>query len=156
MSAAQVSLCCLGHCFSNMPKADFWGNGNSIYDTLRTGTVTKDKNAWSLCWYYYRRNYVTTRCTRFTEATNAASEFLPVLAHTSIHIPLFNPIRKLLLEEIVGGKIKKDKSQCQAKEKKVFISDHWHIGNKNHIVKLRNYEVVYVFIFRLLGIWENS
>ena len=121
MSAAQMSLCCLGHCSSNMPKADFWGNGNSIRDTPRTGTVTKDKNAWSLRWYYYWRNYVTTRCTRFTEATNAASEFLPILAHTSLHIPLLNPIRKLLLQEIVGGGGGKVKVNVKRRKRKFLL-----------------------------------
>lgn len=101
-----MSSCCLGHSFSNMPKMDFWSNGNSIHDTV-TGTVIKDTNAWSLCWcYYYWHNCVTTWWTSFTEATNLASECLPILAHTSLHTPIFNPIRKLLLQENVKKKKK--------------------------------------------------
>lgn len=138
-----------------MPKMDFWSNGNSIHDTI-TGTVIKDTNAWSLCWYYYYwHNCVTTWWTSFTEATNLASECLPILAHTSLHTPIFNPIRKLLLQENVKKK-EKGKSQCQVKENKDFSSDHWNTGNKNQAVKLKKYEVVCVFIFRFLGIWENS
>ena len=129
-------------------KMDFWSNGSSIHDTMRTGTVTKDTNAWSLCcYYYYWHNCVTTWCTSFTEPINAASERLPILAHTSLHIPTFNPIRKLLLQENV--KKKEGKSQCQVKENKVFSSDHWYIGNKNQAVKLKQLPGCMCFYFQI-------
>ena len=44
-------------------------------------------------------------------------------------------------------KKEKGKSQCQVKENKDFSSDHWNTGNKNQAVKLKNYEVVCVFLF---------
>ena len=149
-----MSSCCLGHYpFSNMPKMDFWSNGNSIHDTMRTGTVTKDTNAWSLCWYYYYwHNCVTTWCTSFTKAINAASECLPILAHTSLHIPIFNPIRKLLLQENVKKK-KKVKSQCQVKENKSFQQwslIYWKQKSSCKIKTIMSYMCFYFQISRNL------
>lgn len=155
MSATQGLVCCLGHCFSNKPKGRFLEQWQH-HDTPRTGIVTKDKNAWQLCWYHYWHKCVTTQCTDFTEVANLASECLFILAHTSLYVSACNPIGKFLLQEIVKKK-KKGKSQCQRKVEKACISDHWHIWNKNYIEKFRNSVVACVFIFKFLGIsyfWE--
>lgn len=150
-----MSSCCLGHYpFSNMPKMDFWSNGNSIHDTMRLEQSPKIQMPGHCWYYYYWHNCVTTWCTSFTKAINAASECLPILAHTFFSTYPFSILSGNYYKKM-WKKEKRQKSVSSEGKIKLLVVVTNILETKSSC-KTKTTWVTCVFIFRFLGIWENS